>query len=58
MADEFYYNTETGQVEQGKQSPWSHLMGPYPTREAAQHALETARARSEAWDEEDRRERS
>lgn len=57
MADEFYYNTETGQVEQGKQSTWSHLMGPYPTREAAQHALEQARARTEAWDEEDRRER-
>lgn len=57
MADEFYYNTETGRVEQGKQSTWSHLMGPYPTREAAQHALEQARARSEAWDEEDRRDR-
>jgi len=55
VADEFYYNTETGQVEQGKQSTWSHLLGPYPTREAAQHALEKARARTEAWDEEDRR---
>ncbi|WP_262348428.1 SPOR domain-containing protein [Cellulosimicrobium cellulans] len=57
VADEFYYNTETGQVEQGKQSTWSHLMGPYPTREAAQHALDKARARTEAWDEEDRRDR-
>ncbi|WP_346774823.1 SPOR domain-containing protein [Cellulomonas sp. IC4_254] len=55
VADEFYYNTETGQVEQGKQSTWSHLLGPYPTREAAQHALEKARERTEAWDEEDRR---
>jgi hypothetical protein len=55
VADEFYYNTETRQVEQGKQSTWSHLMGPYPTREAAEHALEQARARSEAWDEADRR---
>lgn len=54
VAEEFYYNTETGRVEQGKQSTWSHLMGPYPTREAAQHALETARARTAAWDEEDR----
>lgn len=57
MADEFYYNTETGQVEQGKQSTWSHLLGPYPTREAAQHALEKARSRTEVWDEEDRRDR-
>jgi hypothetical protein len=55
VADEFYYNTETRQVERGKQSTWSHLMGPYPTREAAEHALEQARARSEAWDEADRR---
>ncbi|WP_306795798.1 SPOR domain-containing protein [Cellulomonas sp. GbtcB1] len=57
VADEFYYNTETGQVEQGKQSTWSHLLGPYPTREEAQHALEKARSRTEAWDEEDRRDR-
>jgi hypothetical protein len=54
MAEEFFYNTETGQVEQGKQSSWTHLMGPYPTREAAQQALATARSRSAAWDEEDR----
>jgi hypothetical protein len=56
VADEFYYNTETGQIEQGKQSSWTHLMGPYDSREAAAHALEKARSRSEAWDEEDRRE--
>lgn len=54
MADEFYFNTETGQVEQGKQTTWGNLMGPYPTREAATHALEQARARSAAWDEQDR----
>lgn len=54
MAEEFFYNTETGQVEQGKQSSWTHLMGPYPTREAAQQALATARSRSASWDEEDR----
>lgn len=28
-------------------------MGPYPSREAATHALEQARARTQAWDEED-----
>jgi len=57
MADEFWFNTTTGQVEQGKRSSWSHLMGPYPTREAAQSALETAQQRTEAWDEEEERER-
>jgi len=54
VADEFYYNTETRQVERGKQSTWSHLMGPYPTREAAEHALEQARTRTDSWDEDDR----
>ncbi|WP_285600752.1 hypothetical protein [Kineosporia sp. NBRC 101731] len=55
-AVQYWYNLSTGQVEsttgkgQGKD-----VMGPYPTREAAQQALESARARTEAWDEEDRR---
>ncbi len=54
VAEEFYYNVETGQVEQGKVSTWTHLMGPYPSREAAEKALATARSRSAAWDAEDR----
>jgi hypothetical protein len=32
-------------------------MGPYPTREAAEHALDQAKARTRAWDEEDERQR-
>ncbi|MCB7135467.1 SPOR domain-containing protein [Cellulosimicrobium marinum] len=44
-------------MQRGRGSSWTHRMGPYPTREAAQEALETARRRSDAWDEEDRRER-
>lgn len=51
----FYFNVTTGQVERGQQSAWTQRIGPYATREAAQQALETARARSEAWEEEDRR---
>jgi hypothetical protein len=51
--DEFWFNVETRQVEHGRQSPWEHLMGPYPTREAAEHALERAHERTEAWDEAD-----
>ena len=35
--------------------PEQDLLGPYPTREAAAAALETAKAKTEAWDEEDRR---
>lgn len=52
---EFYFNIRTHQVEEGRQSDWSELMGPYPTREAAEHALETARENTERWDEEERR---
>lgn len=52
---EFWFNPGTGEVEEGRVSHWTDRMGPYPTREAAQQALQTARARSEAWDEEDRR---
>jgi hypothetical protein len=54
MAD-FYYNIRTRQVEEGHQSDWTDLMGPYPTRRAAERALESARENTERWDEEDRR---
>lgn len=53
---QYYFNLSTGQVEalEGK-SPAKDVLGPYATREEAQQALEKARARTEAWDEEDRR---
>ena len=50
---EFYYNIRTGQVEEGRRSDWTQLMGPYASREEAQHALEKARARNDAWDAQD-----
>ena len=50
----FWFNTTTGEVEEGRVSDWSVVLGPYPTREAAAHALETARSRSAAWDRQDR----
>jgi len=52
---EYYYNVETHQVEEGRQSPWTALMGPYPTKEAAEHAMETAGQRSRSWDDDDSR---
>jgi hypothetical protein len=55
-APQFYFNTKTGQVEElAKKSQSKDLLGPYPTREAAAAALDTAHSRTEAWDEEDRR---
>lgn len=51
---EFYFNTSTGEVEEGPMSSWENRMGPYSTREEAQRALETAKKRTEAWDDADR----
>jgi hypothetical protein len=52
----FWYNTRTGQVETDEdKGQGKDLMGPYATREEAAHAFETARERTEAWDEADRR---
>jgi len=54
---EFWFNIKTHEIEEGRRSDWSKLMGPYPTREAAARALETARQRTQNWDEEEERER-
>ncbi len=51
---EFWFNTSTGQVEEGRVSDWAVVLGPYPTREAAARALDTAAARSAAWDRQDK----
>ena len=52
-SDEFWFNVTTKRVEQGRQGGWQDVMGPYPTRAAAEHALEQAEARNEAWDAQD-----
>ncbi|MBW4042331.1 MAG: SPOR domain-containing protein [Acidobacteria bacterium] len=36
--DQWWYNTTTGEVEHGAQSPWSDRAGPYRTREEAEGA--------------------
>lgn len=46
----WFYNQKTGQVEQGKVSSFENRMGPYATREQAEHALETVKARNDAAD--------
>lgn len=48
---EYWFNLNTQQVEEGRQSSSMNRMGPYPTREEAELALEKARARNEAADE-------
>ena len=51
---EYFFNTRTQMVEKGRQSSLEHLMGPYDTEEEAKSALEIARKRSQAWDDDDR----
>ena len=54
----YYYNLETHQVEQGKISSYDNRIGPYDTREEAEHALEIAKERNrvaDAYDEQDDR---
>lgn len=52
-AEEFWFNVRTRTVEHGRQSSWEQRLGPYPTRAAAEHALEEAHRRTEAWDDAD-----
>ena len=47
---EYYFNTKTGEVEEGKHSSWMDRMGPYATREEAAHAYELAARRTAASD--------
>jgi hypothetical protein len=53
---QFWFNTVTGQVETDENKGQSKdLLGPYTTEAEAAQALNTARRRTEEWDEEDRR---
>jgi hypothetical protein len=52
----YWYNLTSGQVESDdNKSQGDDLMGPYDTQADAARALETARERTDAWDEEDRK---
>lgn len=52
---EYWFNLRTGQVEtDATRSKDPEVLGPYASVEEAREALETARARTEKWDEEDR----
>lgn len=56
MSGDYWYNIQTGQVEQGAQSSWRHLLGPYTSYAEAAQAIERVQANNEAWEEEDARE--
>ena len=51
---EWYHNLVTGQVEQYEGGKAVDRLGPYASREEAQHALEQAQERNEAWENDPR----
>lgn len=46
---EWFYNINTGEVEEGRQSLASELNGPFASREEATRAPEIIAERSRAW---------
>ncbi len=50
---QWFYNTRTHEVEEGRQSLASELDGPFDSREDAARALEIIAERSRRWAEED-----
>lgn len=45
----WYFNIRTGKAEHGRLSRISELLGPYRTRQEAEHAYDIARKRNAAW---------
>lgn len=51
----YWYNVTKGQVEDdAHRSQGAQVMGPYETEADAAKALDTARERTQKWDDEDR----
>lgn len=53
MSDKWYYDLQTHEVTQGISGGWENRMGPYDSREQAEHALAIAAERSRAADDYD-----
>ncbi|MFI7315409.1 hypothetical protein [Streptomyces venezuelae] len=47
---EWFYCLEHGKVEEGPDCPGKNRMGPYGSREEAQHAMQTAADRNLEWE--------
>ena len=51
---QWWYNLETHEVEQGMISQSYDRVGPFPSREAAEHALDTIAENNRKWEEAER----
>ncbi|MGH3471524.1 MAG: hypothetical protein ACRDPG_05715 [Nocardioidaceae bacterium] len=54
MSDRYYYCLDHHAVEEETGCSAAHRLGPYPTRDAAAHALEKVKERNEEWDNDPR----
>ena len=50
---QWWYCLRHRTVEQGAGCPGKDRLGPYPTRQDAEHALDTVHKRNEDWDRQD-----
>lgn len=50
---EYWYNVVSHQVEEGPQSDWTKLLGPYGSRAEAEQAIAQVQANNERWDDAD-----
>jgi hypothetical protein len=54
MSEQWWFCLKHHSVEPDPGCAHAERLGPYPTRTEAEHALERAEQRSEAWDEDPR----
>jgi hypothetical protein len=54
MADEWYWSlAEQRAVHRTEKGPADQVLGPYPSKDAAEHWRERVDQRNEAWDDQD-----
>jgi hypothetical protein len=53
LENKWWYNSRTGEVEHGLKTASRDRIGPFDTREGAEHALDKLRENSAKWAEED-----
>jgi hypothetical protein len=51
---EFYYCLKHRKAEEGPECAGRNRLGPYATRQEAEHAIETVSERNRAWDDDPR----
>ncbi|MEL5989930.1 SPOR domain-containing protein [Microbacterium phosphatis] len=55
-ADQWWFNSRTGEVEHGPESPSIHRIGPFDTQEEAARAPQKLQERAKAWADDEARE--